>query len=76
MAVSFIERVEVENEINLDLDKIEDLLGDLTYDWDNLSGNEHLLNAMEYDLNEMKNRVEKTLLDLKKFKNLWEKSNG
>lgn len=76
MTVSFIERVEVENEINLDLDKIEDLLGDLTYDWDNLSGNEHLLNAMEYDLNEMKNRVEKTLLDLKKFKNLWEKSNG
>ena len=64
------------NEIDIDLDNLENSLGDVAYDWNNIPTNDRLFDVMENDLNEMKNRVEKTLLDLKKFKNLWEKNNG
>lgn len=64
------------NEIDIDLDNLENSLGEVAYDWNNIPTNDRLFDVMENDLNEMKNRVEKTLLDLKKFKNLWEKNNG
>lgn len=64
------------NEIDIDLDNLENSLGEVVYDWNNIPTNDRLFDVMENDLNEMKNRVEKTLLDLKKFKNLWEKNNG
>lgn len=66
----------VVHEIDIDLDNLENSLGEVAYDWNNIHTNERLFDVMENDLNEMKNIVEKTLLDLKKFKNLWEKSNG
>lgn len=66
----------VVHEIDIDLDNLENSLGEVVYDWNNIHTNDRLFDVMENDLNEMKNRVEKTLLDLKKFKNLWEKNNG